>query len=195
MSRGDGEQSRPTSSACAGRADRAHRPRRHAPLLRRLGKDGLIEIHPSHQRRPVPRLPRGPSLAWLTDEIDRPRRGGRASSAVTPPSEPIFRAVMDRVVPLVSQGSRALAFVAFGLSAALSCISCTPHAGRRRGRRRSVALGHPARCSRCSTTAELRRRGAAAGRSRRPTRALRAGGRTCRARRSTSDVEGPGDFA
>ncbi|WP_437869642.1 DUF4350 domain-containing protein [Sorangium sp. So ce363] len=99
----------------------------YAALLRRLDGDGLIEIHPSRTNGDYVRsLRERPDLNGAMRSIVRDVEG--VQFGVTPPSEPIFRAVMDRVVPLVSR-ALALAFVAFGLSAALSCISCTPHAG------------------------------------------------------------------
>ncbi|WP_441288366.1 DUF4350 domain-containing protein [Sorangium sp. KYC3313] len=96
----------------------------YAALLRRLDGDGLIEIHPSRTNGDYVRsLRERPDLRGAMRSIVRDVEG--VQFGVTPPSEPIFRAVMDRVVPLVSR-ALALALVAFGLSAALSC---TPHGG------------------------------------------------------------------
>ncbi|WP_437898507.1 DUF4350 domain-containing protein [Sorangium sp. So ce124] len=96
----------------------------YAALLRRLDGDGLIEIHPSRTNGDYVRsLRERPDLKGAMRSIVRDVEG--VQFGVTPPSEPLFRAVMDRVVPLVSR-ALALALAAFGLSAALSC---TPHAG------------------------------------------------------------------
>ncbi|WP_437533931.1 DUF4350 domain-containing protein [Sorangium sp. So ce726] len=102
----------------------------YAALLRRLDGDGLIEIHPSRTNGDYVRsLRERPDLNGAMRSIVRDVEG--VQFGVTPPSEPLFRAVMDRVVPLVSR-ALSLALAVFGLSAALSfisVISCTPHAG------------------------------------------------------------------
>jgi hypothetical protein len=96
----------------------------YAALLRRLDGDGLIEIHPSRTNGDYVRSLRDRhDLRGEVRAIARDVEG--VQFGVTPPSEPIFRAVMDRVVPLVSR-ALAVALVFFGLSAALSC---TPHTG------------------------------------------------------------------
>jgi hypothetical protein len=96
----------------------------YAALLRRLDGDGIIEIHPSRTNGDYVRSLR-----------DRPDLGGPVREVVrevedvqfgaTPATEPVFRAVLARVLPLVGKAiGLVVAFI--GLSAALSCA---PHGG------------------------------------------------------------------
>jgi hypothetical protein len=91
----------------------------YAALLRRLDGDGHIDIHPSRtngdyvrQLRNHAEL-RGP-VREVVREVERVHFGATA------PSERAFRAVLDRVVPLVSRALAAALFCV-GLSAVVSC--------------------------------------------------------------------------
>jgi hypothetical protein len=96
----------------------------YAALLRRLDGDGLIEIHPSRTNGDYVRaLGDRPDLKGAVKDIVRDVEGVQFGDKA--PSEPLFRSVLARVVPLVSRGL-ALALVFLGLSVALSC---TPHDG------------------------------------------------------------------
>ncbi len=124
----------------------------YAALLRRLDGDGLIEIHPSRTNGDYVRrlgsydggsAPKPPLTAGRPDLKEEVRSIARDVEGVqfgaTPPSEPVFRSVLERVLPLVGR-ALALALVFFGLSVGLSCA---PHGrGGRRGERRHLALRH-----------------------------------------------------
>jgi hypothetical protein len=91
----------------------------YAALLRRLDADGRIDIHPSRtngdyvrQLRDHAAL-RGP-VREVVREVERVHFGATA------PSERAYRAVLDRVVPIVSRVAAAALFC-FGLSAVISC--------------------------------------------------------------------------
>ncbi|APR85860.1 Hypothetical protein A7982_11209 [Minicystis rosea] len=91
----------------------------YAALLRRLDGDGLIDIHPSRTNGDYVRALSGrPDLRRAVRDVVRDVE--RVQFGMSAPSEQIFRAVIDRVVPIVS---RALAFalLAIGLGAAVSC--------------------------------------------------------------------------
>ncbi len=94
----------------------------YAALLRRLDGDGLIEIHPSRTNGDyVRRLGERPDLKGPVRSIARDVEG--VQFGATPPSEPVFRSVLERILPLVGR-ALAVALLFFGLSAA---ASCTPH--------------------------------------------------------------------
>jgi Domain of unknown function (DUF4129)/Domain of unknown function (DUF4350) len=96
----------------------------YAALLRRLDGDGFIEIHPSRTNGDYVRaLGERPDLERAVKGIVRDVEGVQFGD--TAPSEPLFRSVLARVVPLVGRGL-ALALCFLGLSVALSC---TPHEG------------------------------------------------------------------
>lgn len=91
----------------------------YAALLRRLDADGRIDIHPSRtngdyvrQLRDHASL-RGP-VREVVKEVERLHFGATA------PSERAYRAVLDRVVPIVSRAA-AIALFCLGLSAVISC--------------------------------------------------------------------------
>jgi Domain of unknown function (DUF4129)/Domain of unknown function (DUF4350) len=94
----------------------------YAALLRRLDGDGLIEIHPSRTNGDyVRRLRDRPELRGPVGAIARDVE--RVQFGAAPASEPTFRSVLERVIPLATR-ALALALVLFGLSVTLSC---TPH--------------------------------------------------------------------
>jgi hypothetical protein len=94
----------------------------YAALLRRLDGDGLIEIHPSRTNGDYVRNLRDrPDLKGAVRGIVRDVEG--VQFGATPPSEPVFRSVLERVIPLVSRALSIL-IVFLGLSSALSCV---PH--------------------------------------------------------------------
>jgi hypothetical protein len=96
----------------------------YAALLRRLDGDGLIEIHPSRTNGDYVRsLGERPELKGEVRSIVRDVEGVQFGD--TTASEPLYRSVLSRVVPLVSR-ALALGIVFLGLSVALSC---TPHGG------------------------------------------------------------------
>jgi Domain of unknown function (DUF4350)/Domain of unknown function (DUF4129) len=100
----------------------------YAALLRRLDGDGIIEIHPSRTNGDYLRALEGrPDLrravSAVAADVER-AQFGRAR-----PGEPAFRAVLERVMPIVSRGLMALLLVT-GLSIELSCtpLRATPTA-------------------------------------------------------------------
>ncbi len=99
----------------------------YAALLRRLDGDGLIEIHPSRTNGDYVRALRGrANQSELGGAVRSIARDVEAVQfGTTPPSDPVFRSVLERVLPLVTR-ALGLVLVGFGLSAALSC---TPHQG------------------------------------------------------------------
>lgn len=91
----------------------------YAALLRRLDGDGLIDIHPSRTNGDYVRaLSDRPDLKRAVRDVVRDVE--RVQFGSSPPSESIFRAVIDRVVPLVSR-ALALAILFIGLGSAASC--------------------------------------------------------------------------
>lgn len=91
----------------------------YAALLRRLDGDGLIDIHPSRtngdyvrQLRERPDLKR--AVRDIVGDVERVQFGA------TQPTEGAFRAVIERVAPLVAR-ALGLVLLGFGLSASLSC--------------------------------------------------------------------------
>ena len=91
----------------------------YAALLRRLDGDGLIDIHPSRtngdyvrQLRDRPDLKS--TVRDIVGDVERVQFGA------TLPSERAFRAVIERVAPLVGR-ALGVVLLCFGLSAALSC--------------------------------------------------------------------------
>ena len=91
----------------------------YAALLRRLDADGRIDIHPSRTNGDYVRQLRGhAALRGPVREVVREVE--RVHFGATAPSERAYRAVLDRVVPLVSRAV-AVALFCFGLSAVISC--------------------------------------------------------------------------
>ncbi len=86
----------------------------YAALLRRLDGDGLIEIHPSRTNGDYVRTLRDrPELRGVVGQIVREVEG--VQFGATPPSERVFRSVLERVIPLVSR-ALVLALVCLGLA-------------------------------------------------------------------------------
>jgi hypothetical protein len=102
----------------------------YAALLRRLDGDGLIDIHPSRTNGDYVRsLGERPDLKGAVREVVRDVE--RVQFGDAKPSEPMFRAVLARILPLVGRGAAAVLFC-FGLSALVSCTTldrATRHGG------------------------------------------------------------------
>lgn len=91
----------------------------YAALLRRLDADGHIEIHPSRTNGDyVRQLRKHAALRGPVREVVREVE--RVHFGATAPSELAFRAVLERVIPLVSR-ALAVALFCVGLSAVASC--------------------------------------------------------------------------
>jgi hypothetical protein len=92
----------------------------YAALLRRLDADGAIDIHPSRTNGDYVRQLRDRAVrAAMRDVV---REVEQVQFGATAPSERAFRAVLDRVVPLVS---RALVVALFCLGAS-AVVACSP---------------------------------------------------------------------
>lgn len=92
----------------------------HAALLRRLDGDGLIDIHPSRTNGDYVRaLGERPELKRAVREVVRDVERVQFGDAA--PTEPLFRAVLDRVVLIAGRGL-VIALLSVGLSSALSCV-------------------------------------------------------------------------
>ncbi|MEP7124692.1 MAG: DUF4350 domain-containing protein [Byssovorax sp.] len=100
----------------------------YAALLRRLDADGRIDIHPSRTNGDYVRQLRDDAslripVREVVKEVERVHFGATA------PSERAYRAVLDRVVPIVSRVA-AIALFCFGLSAVISCSPVAATAAR-----------------------------------------------------------------
>ena len=93
----------------------------YAALLRRLDGDGHIDIHPSRTNGDYVRQLRDQARLRLAVR-DVAREVERVHFGAAAPSESTFRAVLDRVVPLVN---RALAVALFCLGAS-AIVACSP---------------------------------------------------------------------
>jgi hypothetical protein len=93
----------------------------YAALLRRLDGDGLIDIHPSRTNGDYVRaLGERPDLKREVREVVRDVE--RVQFGDAPPSEPVFRAVLGRVLPLVGRAGAAI-LVCLALSTLTSCTT------------------------------------------------------------------------
>lgn len=99
----------------------------HAALLRRLDGDGLIDIHPSRTNGDYVRaLGERPELKRAVREVVRDVERVQFGDAA--PTEPLFRAVLDRVVVIAGRGL-VIALLSVGLSSALSCVGAPSGGG------------------------------------------------------------------
>ncbi|MFT3767780.1 MAG: DUF4129 domain-containing protein [Minicystis sp.] len=99
----------------------------YAALLRRLDGDGLIDIHPSRTNGDYVRaLADRPDLRRAVRDVVRDVE--RVQFGSSAPSEQIFRAVFDRVVPLVGR-ALGVVLLCLGLGSAVSCKQLEDAAG------------------------------------------------------------------